>query len=81
MIYGQFTGDRDLRTYYTSLGVDVLDKGERLNMALATGKDIWLTPQPDDTMFVRHFGRGCRQLATAADVVRIFGPGLEVQRS
>ena len=54
MIYGQFTGDRDLHTYYTSLGFDVLDKGEPLNMALATGKDFWLTPQPDDTMFVRH---------------------------
>ncbi len=55
MIYGQFTGDRDLRGYYSSLGFDVLGKGEPLNMALATGKDIWLTAQPDDTMFVRHF--------------------------
>jgi GNAT superfamily N-acetyltransferase len=55
MIYGQFTGDRDLRRYYSSLGFDVLGKGEPLNMALATGKDFWLTPQPDDTMFVRHF--------------------------
>lgn len=24
-------------------------------MALATGRDFWLTPQPDDTMFVGHF--------------------------
>jgi hypothetical protein len=46
--------------YYRSLGFDVLDKGAPLNMALATGKDIWLTPQPDDTMFVRQSLRGRR---------------------
>lgn len=55
MIYGQFTGDRDLRKYYSSLGFDVLGKGESLSMALATGRDFWLGAQPDDTLFVRHF--------------------------
>lgn len=57
MIYGQFTGDRDLTTYYRSLGFDVLAKGARLNMALATGsRDSWIAPQPNETMFVRTFG-------------------------
>lgn len=55
MIYGQFTGDRDLRKYYSSLGFEVLGKGEPLDMAPATGKAFSFTPQPDDTFFVRHF--------------------------
>jgi len=57
VIYGQFTGDRDLRRFYRSVGFDVRQRGEPLNMEAATGiPKLVLVPRPDETYFPKTAG-------------------------
>ena len=57
LVYGQFGGDRDLRGFYESLGFEVLQRGEPLDMTVATGiPHFGLGAQPEDTFFALAMG-------------------------